>query len=204
MSEPKKKRVGVYVRVSRGSQTVENQLKDLHEVAERSGWEIVEIYRDEAISGVHGKDKRPGFAALSRDINRKHVDLVAAWSLDRLGRSLKDLLTFLSELEAKGVDLFLYKQGLDTSTPVGRMMFSIIGSFAEYERELIRERVHSGLERAKAQGKILGRPKVSPETEIAILDARNQGKGIRKIADELKVGVGTVIRVIESTAKESA
>lgn len=197
MTKPKKpRRVAFYCRVSTDGQTVENQVLALQELAEKHGWEVVRIYRDEGISGAKGRDKRPGFDDLCRDITRREFDLVAAWSVDRLSRSLSDLVKFLEEMQAKGVDLYLHQQGLDTSTPAGRAMFQMLGVFSEFERAMIRERVNAGLARARSQGKTLGRPKISSEQETSILEARKRGLGIRRIAASLKTGVGTVRRVL--------
>lgn len=196
----KNKRVALYVRVSTDGQTVENQLMELEKVAQRMGWEIVHIFKDEGISGAKGRKDRPGFDALSKAIIRKEIDLVAAWSVDRLGRSLQDLVGFLSELHAKDVGLYLHQQGLDTTTPGGKAMFQMMGVFAEFERALIQERVKAGLHRAKTQGKTLGRPKVSQDIENSILTARESGKGIRKIAQEVGVGIGTVMRVLQQAS----
>jgi DNA invertase Pin-like site-specific DNA recombinase len=193
----KVKRVALYVRVSTDGQTIENQLKELETVANKHNWNVVEVFKDEGISGFKGRDKRPGFDALCKSITRKEFDMVASWSVDRLGRSLQDLIGFLAEINSKSIDLYLHQQGLDTSTPSGRAMFQMLGVFAEFERAMIQERVKAGLNRAKMQGKILGRPKVPESTEQAILSLRESGKGIRKIASELGVGVGTVVRVIK-------
>lgn len=192
----KSRRVAFYCRVSTDGQTVENQVLALQEVAEKHGWDVVKIYRDEGISGAKGRDKRPGFDDLCRGITRKEFDLVAAWSVDRLSRSLSDLVKFLEEMQAKGVDLYLHQQGLDTSTPAGRALFQMLGVFSEFERAMIRERVNAGLARARAQGKTLGRPQISDDLKKSILEARRQGQGIRKIASGLKTGVGTVRRVL--------
>jgi DNA invertase Pin-like site-specific DNA recombinase len=127
---------------------------------------------------------------------------VAAWSVDRLGRSLTHLLSFLTELHAKGVDLFLHQQGLDTTTPSGRAMFQMLGVFAEFERAMIRERVMSGLARARAEGKQLGRRPVEQSKAKKVkqvLALRSQGIGIRRIAREVGLGVGTVIRLVDQT-----
>ncbi len=199
------KRVALYMRVSTDDQTVENQLRELIVCADKNGWEIVAQFKDEAISGAKGRDQRPGLDALMKGIARKDFDLVAAWSVDRLGRSLPDLLTLLNDLHAKGVDLYLHQQGLDTSTPSGKAMFQMMGVFAEFERAMIQERVKAGLARARAQGKKLGRPKsITPETEAAILYARFQGKGIRKIAKEIGVGVGTVQSIVNGVNLSNA
>ena len=146
----KARRAAIYARVSTGSQTVENQLRELRHVAERHGWQIVTEFSDKGISGAKGRDQRPGLDKLLQAVARREVDMVLAWSVDRLGRSLQDLLSFLGELHAKGVDLYLHQQGLDTSTPAGKALFQMMGVFAEFERAIIRERVRSGLERAKA------------------------------------------------------
>jgi DNA invertase Pin-like site-specific DNA recombinase len=130
------------------------------------------------------------------DEQRRRFDMVMAWSVDRLGRSLQDLVAFLSELHALGIDLYLHQQGVDTTTPAGKALFQMMGVFAEFERAMIRERVKSGLERAKAQGKILGRPPIDPRKEAAILDDLREGKaGIIKLAAAHGVGVGTVQRI---------
>jgi len=123
-----------------------------------------------------------------------------AWSVDRLGRSLQHLVQFLGEIHAKGVDLYLHQQGIDTTTPSGKAMFQMCGVFAEFERSMIQERVKAGLKRARAQGKVLGRPKVSRRTEEAILAAREKGRGKKRIARELGVGVSVVQRVLSDAA----
>ena len=117
------KRVAFYLRVSTDEQTTANQQRELETIAERHGWHIVKVFEDTGISGRHGRDKRPGFDRLCRAAVRKEFDVVAAWSVDRLGRSLLDLLTFLGELHAKSVDLYLHQQGIDTTTPGGKAMF---------------------------------------------------------------------------------
>src|SRR4029077_9997850 len=152
MSPKKPKRVALYLRVSTGEQTTRNQRRELRAVAERHGWNLVATYEDAGVSGVKGRDDRPGYDELMKAVARREIDLVAAWSVDRLGRSLTHLLTFLTELHAKGVDLFLHQQGLDTTTPSGRAMFQMLGVFAEFERAIIRERVIAGLARANGGG----------------------------------------------------
>ena len=128
--------------------------------------------------------------------------MVAAWSVDRLGRSLQDLITFLGELSGKHVDLYLHQQGLDTSTPAGRAMFQMLGVFAEFERAMIRERVNAGLARAKAQGKRLGRPPVAPMVADRVRRARGKGLSVRAIAAKYDLGLATVQRIV--TAEASA
>ncbi len=191
------KKVAFYSRVSTDKQTTENQLLELRAVAERNKWVIVEEYVDHGISGAKGRDQRPEFDRLLKDATRKKFDLIASWSVDRLGRSLQDLVAFLSEIHAKKVDLYLHQQGMDTTTPAGKALFQMMGVFAEFERAMIQERVKAGLERAKAQGKKLGRPKVSAETEAHIQKLRGTGMGKLKIARTLGIGVSTVQRVVE-------
>jgi DNA invertase Pin-like site-specific DNA recombinase len=196
------RRVAVYLRVSTGEQTTDNQRRELEEVAMRHGWRVVEFFD----SGAKGRDKRPGLDRLLKAVARRDVDMVAAWSVDRLGRSLIDLLDFLRELHAKSVDLFLHQQGLDTSTPSGRAMFQMLGVFAEFERAMIRERVMAGLSRAKADGTQLGRRRLEDsdaEKAAAIVAARANGTGVRRIARELGVGVGTVLRVTGETYRRA-
>jgi DNA invertase Pin-like site-specific DNA recombinase len=144
------KRAALYARVSTGGQTVENQLRELREVAQRHGWHVVEEFVDKGISGAKGRDRRPNYDALCTGVTRREFDMVAAWSVDRLGRSLLDVETFFHELERKGVDLYLHQQALDTSTPAGRALFQMCGVFAQFERAILRERVNAGLARAKA------------------------------------------------------
>jgi len=190
-------RVAIYTRVSTGAQTTENQLRELRAVAERLGHQVVAEYADNGISGAKGRDQRPGLNSLLEGVTRRDFDKVMAWSVDRLGRSLPDLLAFMGELKAKGVDLYLHQQSLDTSTPAGKAMFQMLGVFSEFEREIIRERVLSGLERAKAQGKKLGRPRRDDAKRLAaIRKLRTQGIGILKIARQLGIGVSVVQRVV--------
>jgi DNA invertase Pin-like site-specific DNA recombinase len=190
------KRAVLYLRVSTVDQTTANQEHELSEVASRMGCEIVKVYRDHGISGAKGRDKRPAFNALCRAAARREFDMVMAWSVDRLGRSLQDLVGFLSELHALKIDLYLQQQGLDTTTPAGKAMFQMMGVFAEFERSMIQERVRAGLKRAKAEGKTLGRPRIDPKTERTIARALEKGEaGIHRIARSVGVGVGTVQRI---------
>jgi DNA invertase Pin-like site-specific DNA recombinase len=190
------KRVAIYLRVSTSKQETSNQRRELEAVAARSGWQIVKVYEDAGISGAKGRDKRPGLDAMMKAVNSKEFDMVAAWSVDRLGRSLTDLLSILQGLHDKGVDLFLHQQGLDTSTTAGRAMFQMLGVFAEFERGIIRERVYAGLARARANGAKLGRRRVKPEVEKRILNLRKGGMGILKIGREVGVGTSVVQRVL--------
>ena len=187
----------MYARVSTDGQTTENQLQELRKVADQNGWQIIQEFVDHGISGAKGRDQRPAFDEMCKGVIRKEFDLIMTWSVDRLGRSLQHLVTFLDELHSKKVDLFLHRQGIDTTTPAGKMMFQMLGVFAEFERAMIKERINAGLARARAQGKTLGRPRVSVTVENKIKKLRSTGKGIRKIASELHVGVSTVKRVVD-------
>ena len=195
------KRVSLYVRVSTDGQTVANQTRELNAVAERHGWEVVAVFADEGVSGAKGREGRPQFDELLKAVTRREFDMVMSWSVDRLGRSLQDLVGFLNDLRDKRVDLYLHQQGLDTSTSAGRAMFQMLGVFAEFERAMIRERVMAGLARAKAQGKRLGRPMISGKKEAAARAALAGGKGIRKVAREVGLGVGTVQRIKAALAE---
>lgn len=201
------KRVAFYVRVSTDGQTVENQLGELRAVAMRHGWQVVQIHADQGISGTKGRDKRPEFDKLLKAISRREIDMVAAWSVDRLGRSLKDLVSLLCDLQEKGVDLFLFQQGLDTSTPSGRAMFQMLGVFSEFEAAMIRERVRTGVSRAirlgTKSGRAIGRPRLTKDRELAAEKLLLQGIGILKVARTLKIGTGTAAR-ISSRLKQSA
>lgn len=189
------KRVALYLRVSTGEQTTENQRRELEGVVRHAGWEIVGVYEDHGISGAKGRDQRPEFDRLCQDATARKFDLIAAWAVDRLGRSLADLVGFLSELHALGVDLYLHQQRLDTTTPAGKAMFQMMGVFAEFERGMIRERVKAGLARAAANGRKGGRPRLSVTIEAEIRSRLSQGTGIRKIATELGIGVSVVQRI---------
>jgi DNA invertase Pin-like site-specific DNA recombinase len=194
------KRAALYLRVSTDGQTVDNQRLELEHAAKMAGWQVVGVYMDEGISGAKSRQDRDGFDRLCKDATRRQFDVVMAWSVDRLGRSLQDLIGFLSELHAVGVDLYLHQQGIDTTTPAGKAMFQMMGVFAEFERSMIQERVRAGLSRARAQGKTLGRPKVAGKVEQAVLAARADGTGKRKIAKQLGIGVSTVTRIIAEAA----
>src|SRR5262250_1986010 len=154
------KRVALYLRVStKNGQTVDNQRQALTEaIGGRKGWVIVDEFADKGLSGAKGRDKRPEFDRLLKAIVRGKIDVVAAWSVDRLGRSLQDLVGFLGELNAVGCDLYLERQAVDTTTPAGRALFQMLGVFAEFERAIIQERIHAGIARARAKGTKSGKP----------------------------------------------
>ena len=194
----------LYARVSTDGQSTENQLRELRQVAGRMGWTVVAEYVDHGVSGAKGRDKRPQFDALCKAAVRREFDIVMAWSVDRLGRSLQHLVTFLGEVQAKGVDLYLHQQGIDTTTPTGKAMFQMCGVFSEFERSMIQERVRAGLKRAKANGKTLGRPKVSNALENQIKSIRRNGTGIRATARQVGVGVSVVQRIDASERTENS
>ena len=200
------KRAAIYVRVSTDEQSVENQEAELRATAERMGHEIIAVYRDKGISGAKGRNGRPGFDAMHRDAARRRFDMVMAWSVDRLGRSLQDLVGLLSELHALKIELYLHQQGLDTTTPAGKAMFQMMGVIAEFERTLIQERVRAGMARAKREGKHVGRPTIAPELEERIRAALAvPGRpGVRVIARQFGVNPGTVQRISISRPFEAS
>jgi DNA invertase Pin-like site-specific DNA recombinase len=197
------RRAALYVRVSTADrgQTTENQLQPLQEAAGRLGWAVVAVYRDEGISGARGRDKRPGLDALLKGVARREFDIVAAWSVCRLGRSLSDLIGLLNELRSRDIDLYLHQQALDTSTPSGRALFGMLGVFSEFERAMIRDRVLAGLDRARAAGKRLGRPQTAPYQIGRIRAALDEGRGVRETARLLKVSPAKVSAIRRMSAE---
>jgi DNA invertase Pin-like site-specific DNA recombinase len=186
------KRVAIYTRVSTDSQTVENQLRELDAVAERMGWIIVERLADEGISGAKGRDKRPAYDRLMIMVARKEIDLIACWSVDRLGRSLQHLVSFLGEINDRGVDLYLHTQGIDSSTPAGRAMFSMLGVFSEFERAILRDRIMAGLARSTKRS---GRPSIDAQIELRARKLLTDGLSINATAKKLRIGVATTHRI---------
>ena len=195
-------RAALYARVSTDKQSTENQLRELRQAAERLGWEVVTEFVDKGISGAKGRKDRPQLDALLKGVARKDFDVVASWSVDRLGRSLIDLVNMLQELHSTGVDLYLHQQGINTTTPAGKALFGMMGVFAEFERGMIQERVKAGMARAKAKGTksgaAIGRPGVGDAVEARIKELRAQGLGMLKIAKQAGCGVSVVQRVLAS------
>jgi DNA invertase Pin-like site-specific DNA recombinase len=194
-------RAAIYLRVSTKEQTTENQRRELQAVAERRGFEVVEVYEDHGISGSKGRDKRPAFDKLHKDASRRHFDVVMAWSVDRLGRSLQDLVAFMEHTKACKVDMYLHQQGLDTTTPAGRMMYGMLSVFSAFEREMIVERVVSGMARAKAQGtksgKPIGRAPMSEALKAAIrAEHAANGGSLRTLGKQFGVSHEIVRRCI--------
>jgi len=191
------KRVAIYCRVSTAdkNQTVENQLRDLLAVAERQDWEIVATFCDEGISGAKGRDKRPAFDSLLKGVARKDFDLIAAFSVCRIGRSLPDLINFLGDIQSKGVDLYLHAQGLDTSTPSGAMMFQMLSVFSTYEKTILRDRILSGLRRTTKKS---GRRPMPEDRAQAIRRSLIDGSSIRATARLHRASTTTVTAIKRS------
>jgi DNA invertase Pin-like site-specific DNA recombinase len=197
--------VAIYARVSTTSQTVENQLIELRDAAKRLGWTVSHEIVDEGISGSKGRSDRPGFDRIFELVEQKAVGAVMAWSVDRIGRSLQDLVALMKELQRNSVELYCHQQNINTATPAGRMTFSIFGALGEYERSLIIERIYSGIARAKAAGVRFGRPRIHDDAvRVRILELRRQGKTLVEVARELGVGFGTVWRVCRQQEKRIA
>ena len=189
-------RVALYVRVSTDGQSTALQRRDLVQACEYRGWEVTEVYEDAGISGAKGREGRPAFDRLCQDATRRRFDIIAAWSVDRLGRSLRDLVEFLGDTHGAGVDLYLHHQAVDTTTPAGRALFQMMGVFAEFEKAMIRDRVKAGLASAKAKGVRLGAPRVDAKVIRQIEREKAKGLSVRTIAAKVGVGVGTVHRVV--------
>ena len=181
--------VVLYARVSTTLQDASNQLLELRKVASKQGWSVSQEYVD-VISGA--KSSRPELDKMMKAVMRGEVDMIAAWDVSRLGRSLQHLTGLLSDIHAKGCNLYLHQQGVDTTTPSGKAMFQMMGVFAEFEREMIKERVNAGLDRARAQGKRLGRPPVPPVTQGKVLKLREKGYSMGRIATQVGLSKGKV------------
>ncbi len=202
-------RVAIYARVSTDGQSVNTQLAELREVAERRGWEIALEYIDKGISGAKGRDQRPALDAMLKAAIRREFDMVAVWAVDRFGRSLSQVALNMDELNAVGVNFYAHKQGMDTTTTWGKGMLQMAGVFASIEREIIRERVRAGMKVAKAEqvsgkerlhknGRVkkpIGRPRAGADVEHKVRELRKQDWGVNRIARELGIGSGTVRRI---------
>ena len=200
----KAKRAALYLRVSTDGQTTENQRQALQEAAEARGWQVVATYEDAGISGAKGRDKRPGLDQMLKDATRGQFNVAMSWAVDRMGRSLADLVGILQELHGASVDLFLHQQAIDTTTPAGRAMFGMMGVFAEFERSMIQARVNAGLDRARKQGKRFGRPKLAPPIVKRIHAMRADGVSLRKIAAGCNVALSTVQVVLAEQSAAAA
>ena len=193
----KMKKVCLYVRVSTQTQTTENQIQALREVAERSGYEIVKIYSDDGISGSKGREDRPALNQMMKDAVNRQFEMVMCWSIDRLGRSITNLIEIMNELNELKIDMFFSQQSIDTQTSSGRMIFGIFSSLASFEREMIRERVMAGLDRARKNGVKLGRPSsVNDGVRNAVLILKEKGVGVRETCRKLGIGCATYYSVV--------
>lgn len=193
------KKVALYLRVSRDGQTTQNQRLELYKAAAVRDWEVVEVHEDNGISGSKGRRDRPALDKVMKRAVQGKIDGVMAWSVDRLGRSLGDLVNIMGDLNAAGVGLYLHQQALDTSTPSGRAMFQMCGVFAEFEKAILVERTKAGLARARANGTQLGRHCVFQDYAEKVMVLRAEGKGMLKIAKILGIGSGTVQKVIRES-----
>jgi DNA invertase Pin-like site-specific DNA recombinase len=200
----RKDRAAMYLRVSRDDQRTENQRLVLAKVAEHCGWLIVQTYEDQGISGAKGRDQHPAFDQMLKDAVRRRFDILMVWSIDRLGRSVLHVANALAELDAAGVALYSDQQAIDSTTPMGRAMIQMASVFGEQERQIITSRINAGLDRVRAQGKTLGRPKVPPKVEAAIQKHLRAGNGILKTAALVGCGSGTVQRVKREMAEQIA
>ena len=192
------KKVAIYARVSTKEQDCTRQLIELREVAENHGWVIVDEYVDEGISGA--KKNRPELDRMMRDAISRKFEMVATLELSRLGRSVKNMCEIVDLLKSKNINLFIKNQNVDTSTPVGEFFFNIMNSVAQYEREIIRERIISGLDNAKRKGVRLGKKtNLTPQVREKIIEMKSKGTGLKKIAAECSVAVKTVRTVLSAT-----
>ena len=193
----------IYTRISTSDkgQTVDNQLRILREVAEKKGYEVVQELSDKGISGAKGRDEREGFNELIKGAIRKEFDIILCWDISRLGRSLKHLVSFLDDIHSSNCDLYIHQSGMDTTSASGKMMFGMIALFSEFERSMIRERVIAGQQRAKAEGKHIGRKtNVNDAVITAVYQLRQNNVPIKRIAKDLQIGVGTVYKILEKVA----
>jgi DNA invertase Pin-like site-specific DNA recombinase len=193
-------KAAIYARVSTSNngQDPTMQTRELREYCERRGWTVAGEYVDIGISGT--KEKRPELDRLMTDAHRRRFDAVVVWKFDRFARSVSHLLRALETFKTQGVDFVSYSEQMDTSTPAGKMVFTVLGAVAELERSLIVERVRAGLRNARAKGKSLGRPRVTVDAaRIAAL--RSQGLSWAKIGGQLGLGEGTVRRTAATSAK---
>jgi DNA invertase Pin-like site-specific DNA recombinase len=193
-------RVAIYARVStiNHGQDVGLQTRELRQFAEARGWTVAGEYVDAGVSGA--RDSRPELNRLMADAHKRHFDIVCVWRFDRFARSVSHLLRALETFKALGIDFVSYSEQMDTSTPTGKMVFTVLGAVAELERSLIVERVRAGLKNARAKGKRLGRPRVAVDAS-RIRGLRIQGLSWARIGELLGVGEGTVRRSAQASAK---
>lgn len=188
------KRVIIYARVSTKEQNVDMQLSDLKLYAELRKLRVVEVYVDYA-SGA--KSDRVNYQKLFNDVRKRKTDVVLVWKFDRFARSTKELINALEEFNSLGVDFISYKENVDTSTPAGKILFTMISAFAEFERSIIRERVIAGMEKAKARGAKIGRPKIPPFTKQKVIMLKEKGLTYREIINHLKISKSAYYEIIK-------
>jgi DNA invertase Pin-like site-specific DNA recombinase len=191
-------KIGIYVRVSTNGQSTQRQIDELSVVAKRMAATEVIIYEDDGISGTKGRAERQALDNLLKAATQRRLDKVLVWSVDRLGRSLKDLVSILEELEQTGVGLYLHKQAIDTTTASGKALFGMLAVFSQFERELIRERINSGLARARRNGIVLGRRNTTGHLGEQAVQKRQSGMSYRQIAQELNISVFTAHRLVKA------
>jgi DNA invertase Pin-like site-specific DNA recombinase len=195
-------RVALYARVSTTEQSSDNQLRELRDVAKRAGWTITAEFTDNGISGAKGRQERPGLDALMQAANRREFDMVAVWALDRAFRSVADAANCMTDWKKLGIDYYDHTHQIDTSTPGGEMAFHMMAAVAQFERSMIQARVKAGLDRARAEGRVGGRPQVAQSKEKRIRRMLEEGAGIKQIARTVKVGISVVYRVKQEMAAE--
>lgn len=197
-------RVAIYARVSTGEQNPELQLRELREHAERRGFLLHREYVDQASGDVRRRRRVPEFDALMADARRRRFDCVLVWKYDRFARSLGALIAALQEFHDLGVDFISHTQAIDTTTPMGRLFFHVIGSFAEFEREVIVERVRAGLANARAKGKRLGRPVRDPGARERVVALKGEGLSLRQIAVRERLSPSGVRKMLKQAGVETA
>jgi DNA invertase Pin-like site-specific DNA recombinase len=191
-------KAAIYSRVSTAGQTVDNQVRELEELAAHRGWQIVARYCDAGISGAKTREQRPGLDKMLTEAGKHKFDVVMTWAVDRLGRSTVDLINTMQTLRGAKVDLYVHQSNLDTTTPAGRALFQMLGVFAEFEREMISERVKAGMSRMKYQGRRPG-PRTlaesNPEKLKEVQDMLRSGKSQYFVQKNAGVAAGTVLKV---------
>lgn len=192
----KKNTVAIYARVSTERQTVDIQLHELRQYIKRRGWTPYREYIDQGFTG--SDTKRPAFREMMKDARKKQFDILLVWKLDRLSRSVKDLVNTIGELEGLRIDFISYDNNIDTSTPQGKLLFHVVGAMTEFEREIIRERVRAGLSNAKKKGRVLGRPRVHQGIVDEVPVLRHQGKSYRTIGKELGISEAAARKIMKN------
>ena len=193
-------KVAIYLRVSTSNQDITNQLIPLQEYADKMSYQVVKVYSDDGISGAKSRIDRPSLDLMLRDATKGHFKKILCYDISRLGRNIQHLITILNDMQSIRCNIFFLTQGIDTSTVHGKMIFSMMGVLAEWERGIIQERINAGIKRARFEGKKLGRPSsINDSLVTAVKLLRGKGLGIRKIATELKIGVSTTMRIIKQT-----